>query len=305
MSETIGFIGTGGMGEPMALNLLKAGFPLRVYNRTPEKARPLAKQGAEIVGRPVDVVTEGGIVITMVANDAALEATTTGDDGLLQRFGPGNIYLVMSTVAPATALRFASLTAAHRATYVAAPVFGRPDASAAKQLQIVVAGPQAARTRVRPVLEALGQGIFELGNEPHLANVVKLCGNFMIVAALEAMAEAFTLAEKSGVPRETAYQVLTQTTFANPLYQNYGRMIAEHHYTPAGFQLTLGLKDMTLALGQADEAQMPMPLASLLHDRLTTQVAKGRQHLDWSALALGAAEDAGYRRKRDTGIATA
>jgi 3-hydroxyisobutyrate dehydrogenase-like beta-hydroxyacid dehydrogenase len=132
-----------------------------------------------------------------------------------------------------------------------------------------------------------------VGDEPPLANVVKLCGNFMIVAALQAMAEAFTLAEKSGVPRETIYQALTQTAFANPLYQSYGRMIAEHRYTPAGFQLALGLKDVALALGAADEAQMPMPLSSLLHDRLTTQVAKGRQRLDWSALALGAAEDAG------------
>lgn len=122
----------------------------------------------------------------------------------------------------------------------------------------------------------------------------------MIVAALEAMAEAFTLAEKSGVPRETVYQVLTQSAFPSPLYQSYGQMIAEHHYTPAGFELALGLKDVTLALGAAGEAQMPMPLASLLHDRLTTQVAKGRQHLDWSALALGAAEDAGLSPRAAT-----
>jgi 3-hydroxyisobutyrate dehydrogenase-like beta-hydroxyacid dehydrogenase len=293
MSETIGFIGTGSMGEAMARHLLNAGFALRVYNRTPEKARPLAEQGAEIVSRPADVVAEGGIVITMVPNDAALDSVTSGDGGLLQRVGPGNVYLVMSTVAPATAERLTRLTAARGATYVAAPVFGRPTAAAAKQLWIIVAGPQAARERVRPVLEALGQGIFAVGDEPQLANVVKLCGNFLIVAALEAMAEAFTLAEKSGVPRETVYQVLTQTAFAYPLYQTYGRLIAEHHYSPAGFQLGLGLKDVTLALSAAAEAQMPMPLASLLHDRLTAQVAKGRQELDWSALALGAAEDAG------------
>ena len=293
MSETIGFIGLGNMGEPMALNLLKAGFSLRVYNRTAEKARPLAERGAQVVSRPADVVVEGGIVITMVADDAALESITMGDGGVLGRFGPGNIFLVMSTVAPATAQRLARLTAARGATYVAAPVFGRPEAAAAKQLWIVVAGPPAARERVRPVLEALGQGIFAVGDEPHLAIVVKLCSNFMLVAALEAMAEAFTLAEKSGVPRETIYQVLTQSVFANPVYQSYGRMIAEHRYSPAGFQLALGLKDVTLALDTAADAKMPMPLASLLHDQLMEQVAKGRQHLDWSALALGVAEDAG------------
>ncbi len=293
MSETIGFIGTGSMGEPLALNLLNAGFQVRVYNRTREKAQPLTKAGAHIVARPADVVAEGGIVITMVANDAALDSITLGESGILDRLGPSNVYLVMSTVAPATAARLAQLVAERGAAYVAAPVFGRPDAAAAKQLWIIAAGPPQARARVRPALEAVGQRIFEVGDEPQLANVVKLCGNFMIVAAMEAMAEAFTLAEKSGVPRETIYEALTQTSFANPLYLNYGRMIAQHRYAPAGFRLALGLKDVTLALSTAADATMPMPLASLLHDRLIAQVAKGRQDLDWSALALGVAEDAG------------
>lgn len=293
MAEELGFIGTGSMGEPMVRNLLAAGYPLRVYNRTPEKAQPLADQGAHLVSRPADVVEPGGIVVTMVSNDAALVAVTTGAGGVLEKLGPEGIHLVTATVAPATAAKLAPLHAERGATYVAAPVFGRPDAAAAKKLWIVAAGPQAARERVRPVLEALGQGVFEVGDEPAHANVVKLCGNFLIVAAMEAMAEAFTLAEKSGVSRETIYNVLTRTTFANPLYQNYGRMIAEHRYTPAGFQLALGLKDVSLALQTAASAETPMPLASLLRDRLTTQVAKGRADLDWSALALGVSEDAG------------
>lgn len=293
MSETVGFIGTGSMGEPMARNLLAAGYPLRVYNRTPEKAQPLADQGAHVVSRPADVVEPGGIVITMVSNDAALEAVTTGSGGVLERLGPEGVHLVTSTVAPETAARLAPLHAERGAAYVAAPVFGRPDAAAAKKLWVVEAGPQQARERVRPVLEAIGQGIFDVGDDPRLANVVKLCGNFMIVAAMEAMAEAFTLAEKNGVPRETIYSVLTQTTFANPLYQNYGRAIAQHRYSPAGFQLALGLKDVSLALQTGASSQTPMPLASLLRDRLTAQVAKGRRDLDWSALALGVAEDAG------------
>ena len=293
MAETVGFIGTGSMGDPMARNLLAAGYPLRVYNRTPEKAQPLADQGAHVVSRPSDVVEPGGIVVTMVSNDTALEAVTTGDGGVLERLGPEGIHLVTSTVAPATAAKLAPLHAERGATYVAAPVFGRPDAAAAKKLWVVVAGPRAARERVKPVLEAIGQAIFEVGDEPPMANVVKLCGNFLIVAAMEAMAEAFTMAEKNGVSRETVYNVLTQSTFANPLYQNYGRMIAEHHYIPAGFQLALGLKDVSLALQTAAGAQVPMPLASLLRDRLTAQMAKGRSDLDWSALALGVSEDAG------------
>lgn len=293
MGEALGFIGTGSMGEPMARNLLAAGYPLRVYNRTPDKAQPLADQGAHLVSRPSDVVEPGGIVVTMVSNDAALDAVTAGTGGVLERLGPEGIHVVASTVAPATAARLAPLHAERGATYVAAPVFGRPDAAAAKKLWVVLAGPPAARERVRPVLEALGQGIFEVGDEPPLANVVKLCGNFLIVSAMEAMAEAFTMAEKSGVPRETVYGMLTQSILATPIYQNYGRMIAEHRYTPAGFQLSLGLKDVSLALQTAASAEAPMPLASLLRDRLMSQVAQGRADLDWSALALGVAEDAG------------
>lgn len=293
MSETIGFIGTGSMGEPMARNLLAAGYPLRVYNRSPEKTHPLADQGAHVVSRPVDVVEPGGIVVTMVSNDAALEAVTTGSGGVLERLGPGGIHLVTSTVAPATVAALAPLHAERGATYVAAPVFGRPDAAAAKKLWVIAAGPPQARNRVRPILEAIGQSVFDVGDDPQLANVIKLCGNFMIVSAMEAIAEAFTLAEKNGVPREIIYNVLTQTIFANPLYQNYGRAIAQHHYSPAGFQLALGLKDVSLALQTGAGSQTPMPLASLLRDRLTAQMAKGRQDLDWSALALGVSEDAG------------
>ncbi len=264
MSETIGFIGAGNMGEPMARNLLEAGYALRVYNRTPERARSLADLGAQIVSRPADVVEDGGIVITMVANDAALEAITTGQGGLLERLGQGGVHLSMSTVAPDTAEKLARLTAEHGAVYVAAPVFGRPEAAAAKQLWILVAGPPEARERVRPVLDALGQGVLVVGDEPARANVVKVCANFLVLAAMEAMAEAFTLAEKHGIPRETIYDVLTQSVFAHPVYKNYGRMIAEHRYTPAGFRLALGLKDATLAQHAAAEATMPMPLANLL-----------------------------------------
>lgn len=291
--ETIGFIGTGNMGMPMASNLLKAGFPLRVFNRSRAKAQPLADQGAQVMAHPEDVVTESGIIIMMVADDAALEAVTAGESGVVERLGQGNVLLNTSTIAPATAMRIAQHTAQRGATYVAAPVFGRPEAAAAAQLWIMVAGPPPARERVRPVLQVLGQGTFDIGDAPHLANVVKLCGNFLIVAAQEAMAEAFTLAEKSGISRETIFHVLTQSVFAHPLYQTYGRLIADQRYAPAGFKLALGLKDITLARETADAAAMPMPLASLVHDRLLEQVAKGRQDLDWSALALGVAEDAG------------
>ncbi len=295
MGEKIGFIGLGNMGQPMARNLLKAGFELRVYNRNPRRAEPLVAEGAQQVFHPGEVVEPGGIVVTMVANDGALEQVTLGQDGFLARLGSNGIHLSMSTVAPATARKLADLHAKHGSMYVAAPVFGRPEAAAAQQLWICVSGAQAAKERVHPVLQALGQGIFDFGEEPGAANVVKLTGNFLIAAAMEAMAEALTLAEKNGLDRSRVIEMFGQTNFACPIYQNYGRAIAHKQYTPAGFYLSLGLKDVGLVLQTANEVQMPMPVASLLHDRFLTSVAKGRGDLDWSGLALDVSEDAGIQ----------
>jgi 3-hydroxyisobutyrate dehydrogenase-like beta-hydroxyacid dehydrogenase len=293
MSERIGFIGLGNMGQPMARNLLKAGFELRVYNRNAAKAKPLVELGAQQVFRPSEVVEPGGIVITMVANDSALESVVLGNEGFLERLGPNGIHLSMSTVSPATAHKLADFHAKHGSIYLAAPVFGRPEAAAARKLWICLSGPQAGKERVQPVLNALGQGIFDFGEDPGAANVVKLAGNFLIAAAMEGMAEALTLAEKNGIDRSKVIDMLGQTIFACPIYQNYGKTIAEKRYTPPGFYLSLGLKDVGLVLQTADSAKVPMPFASLLHDRFLASVAKGRGDMDWSALALDVSEDAG------------
>jgi len=284
------------MGQPMASNLLKAGFELRVYNRNSSKAEPLVAQGAQRVSKPGEVVEAGGIVVTMVANDNALESVVSGKEGFLERLGPNGIHLSMSTVSPATARKLADLHAKHGSTYLAAPVFGRPDAAAAGKLFICLSGSQAGKERVHPLLQALGQGVYDFGGDPGAANVIKLTGNFLIAAAMEAMAEAFTLAEKNGIERTKVIDMLGQTSFACPIYQNYGRTIAEERYTPAGFLLSLGLKDVNLVLQAAESAQMPMPFASLLHDRFMASVAKGRGEMDWSALALGVSEDAGLSK---------
>lgn len=293
MSERVGFIGLGNMGQPMASNLLKAGFALRVYNRNASKTEPLVAQGAQRVAQPGDVVEPGGIVVTMVANDNALESVVIGEHGLLERLGPNGIHLSMSTVSPATARKLADLHAKHGSTYLAAPVFGRPDAAAAGKLFTCLSGSQAGKERVQPLLHALGQGVYDFGEDAGAANVIKLTGNFLIAAAMEAMAEAFTLAEKNGIERTKVIDMLGQTNFACPIYQNYGRIIAEERYTPAAFLLSLGLKDINLVLQTAESTQMPMPIASLLHDRFVASIAKGRGDMDWSALALGVSEDAG------------
>ncbi|MGO8946535.1 MAG: NAD(P)-dependent oxidoreductase [Ktedonobacterales bacterium] len=293
MSETIAVIGLGNMGTQMAQRLLDAGYPLRVYNRTPSKAEPLARRGAQVFDVPRDAVEPGGMVITSLTNDDAVEEVMLGERGFLDRLGEGGLHLSTSTIAPATAARLAALHQQHDSTYLAAPVLGRPEAIAAGQLWIMLAGPTAAKQRAQPVLRALGQGIFDFGERPEAANVVKLALNFLLEAMMEALAEAFTFAEKQGIARADLNQIIGETTFACPAYQFYGRTIAERGFTPAEFRIPLGLKDIQLVLQAAADHTAPMPAADLLRDRLLSAMAKGRQDLDWSALALGAAEDAG------------
>jgi 3-hydroxyisobutyrate dehydrogenase-like beta-hydroxyacid dehydrogenase len=294
MSEMIGFLGLGNMGQAMANSLLKAGYALTVYNRTASKAQPLLAQGAHLAHQPAEAVTTDGVVVSMVANDQALEEVVRSP-GFLEQLGSGGIHLSMSTVSPTTSRKLAGLHAEHSSSYVAAPVFGRPEAAASQDLWICVAGPREARERVQPVLKALGRGIFDFGEDPGAANIVKLCGNFLILSAMEAMAEALTLAEKSGLDRSAVIEMLTQTSFSAPVYETYGKMIAQKRHTPAGFRQHLGLKDVNLVREVAEQESLPMPFASLLHDRLLAGIAKGRGEMDWSALALDVLENAGLK----------
>lgn len=293
----VGFIGLGSMGHAMANNLLKAGHTLRVWNRSKDKAQDLVAQGAILVDRPAEVSAPGGIVVTMVADDAALLEIVTGPDGILNRLGAGGIHVSMSTIAPATATQLAELHRARGAAYLAAPVFGRPEAAAARMLFILCAGPADACARVQPLLDAMGQKVFQLGQEPSHANIVKLSGNFMFMSVIESLGEAMTLGEKYGVPRQQMMEVLTQSVFPVPAYVNYGKQIAAHAYQPAGFKLSLGLKDANLVLAAANSAQVPMPLASLVQGRYLSAMAKSRGNWDWAAAALGVSEDAGLTPK--------
>jgi 3-hydroxyisobutyrate dehydrogenase-like beta-hydroxyacid dehydrogenase len=295
VNDEIGFIGLGNMGSAMAGLLLDAGFRLRVYNRTRAKAEPLGERGAVIASRPAEAAGPGGIVLSMLANDAAVEEIVAGEDGIAARLGEGGIHVSMSTIAPATSRRLAEMHRQTGSLYVAAPVFGRPEAAAAKKLWILLAGPQVARGRVRPLLDAMGQGVFEFGEDAAGANVVKLAGNFLIASAMEAMAEALTFAEKNGLERGRVAELFGRSIFACPIYQIYGKLIADKQFEPAGFTAELGLKDLDLVLKTASDSRMPMPLADLVRNRLTTTIVKGRRHIDWSGFTLTVAEDAGTR----------
>lgn len=299
--STIGFIGLGKMGEPMARNLLRAGYKLRVYNRTSAKAQALAGEGAEVVARLRDVINPDGIIVSMVANDRALEEVVLGENGIGKALGPGGIHVSMSTVSPKTAQKLSAHHQKQGAMYLAAPVFGRPETAAAKKLWVCVAGDGKAKERAKPILEALSQAIFDFGEKPEAANVVKLAGNFLIGSAIEAMAEAYTFAEVNGVSREAMAEIFSQTFLACPIYQNYGKVIATQEYQPAGFKVSLALKDMNLLTSVAAMSLTPMPLGSLLQQRLLSAMSKGRADMDWTALALGASEDAGMPRPHGNG----
>ena len=293
MKQQVGFIGLGNMGLPMATNLVDAGYPLKVYNRTAEKAQPLIEKGAELAPTPPDAVTAGSIVVTMLPNDSVVESIVLSENGILKQLGRDGIHLSMSTLSPATAEKLAQAHQEVGAYYLASPVLGRPDVAQSGKLNICLSGNSHAKERVKPILEVLGQKIYDFGDSAGSANVVKLSVNFSIAAAIEAMAEAFTLAEKNGIERVKIAELFGETLFSCPVYQEYGKAIANHDYKPGGFKLSLGYKDLTLALQTARSSQMPMPLASLVHDRFITAMAKERSDLEWSAIAIEASEAAG------------
>ncbi len=273
MSETIGFIGLGQLGLPVATNLLKAGYPLKVYNRTASKADPLVAQGAQLATRPVDTVTSGGVVVTLVWDDAALESVVLSD-GFLERLGPGGVHIAMSTVLPATSNKLAALHAQYDCAYVCAPIFGRPEAAVAHQLWMPIAGPQQAKERVQPLLRAMGaQGIFDFGEEAGAATLVKIAGNFLISSAGYSMREALTMAAKNGVDPRAVVDMLTSTLFPAPIYQNYGRRIAESS-SPFS-QTAIPLKDVGLFRQTANQVEAPTPISSLLYDLLKSGDARG------------------------------
>jgi 3-hydroxyisobutyrate dehydrogenase-like beta-hydroxyacid dehydrogenase len=286
----VGFIGLGAMGRPMASNLLKAGHELIVYNRTSSRAAELARAGAKISDTPA-IAAE--IVITMLADDHAVEDVVF--DRLLISLPPGSVHVSMSTISVALSQRMAEAHKQKGQQYVSAPVFGRPEAAEAATLFVVAAGPAEAIRRCQPLFDVLGQKTFMLGEDAASANVVKVTGNFLIASTLECFGEAFALARKHGLDPQQYLEVLTGTLFSAPYQKNYGAIIAQEKYEPAGFRLALGLKDVRLVLAAAESARVPMPVASVLRDQYLGALARGWEDSDWSAIARLAADHAGLK----------
>jgi 3-hydroxyisobutyrate dehydrogenase-like beta-hydroxyacid dehydrogenase len=281
------------MGLPMARNLARAGHTVVAWNRTPERAAPLAADGVEIVASVADAVRGAEVAITMLADDRALGSVVFPPQGVAGALAEDAVHLGMSTVGASLSRRLAGRHAARGQRYVAAPVFGRPDAAEAARLKIVAAGDAEGIERCRPLFAALGDRVFELGPDAPAANVVKLCGNFVLASMIRALGEAFALARKSGVEAAALEEVLSGTLLGSPAFPAYARQMVEGRWDPPGMRMRLGLKDVRLVLAAADAAEVPMPLASLLRDSLLSGVARGRGDLDWAALAALVAEDAG------------
>jgi 3-hydroxyisobutyrate dehydrogenase-like beta-hydroxyacid dehydrogenase len=288
----VGFIGIGHMGRGMALNLIKAGHAVCVYNRTESRARELVAAGARFAAT-VREACDADVLITMVSNDGALESILFGDDGALNHLSREGIHLSMSTISIGLSERLASAHHDKSQQFVAAPVFGRPEAAAAGKLFILAGGAATALARLEPLFAAMGQKTFKVSETPRDANLLKICGNFMIASVSESLGEAIALVRKAGIPAQTFVEVLTSTLFSAPIYKTYGALIANQQYSPPGFAAPLGAKDIGLALAAAESLGASMPLGYLLRDRFARLLKEGGESLDWSAIAKLSADDAG------------
>jgi 3-hydroxyisobutyrate dehydrogenase-like beta-hydroxyacid dehydrogenase len=291
----IGFIGLGKMGTAIAGRLVSAGHKVRVWNRSPQPVQELVAKGAAAAAGPPDVA-RADFLVTMLANDAAIRAVII-DQGVLEAATPGLIHLNLATVSVALAEELAEAHAQRNLSYIAAPVFGRPDAAAEGKLNIVVAGDPAAIERAQPLLSIIGQKTWPIGDRPERANAVKIAGNFMIASAIETMGEAVALTRAHGIGAADFLDILTSTLFAAPIYKLYGAMIAAEKYQPAGFEAALGLKDVRLALAAGDARNVPLPFASVLRDNYMELIATGGGEKDWSALGQLAVRRAGLDRR--------
>jgi 3-hydroxyisobutyrate dehydrogenase-like beta-hydroxyacid dehydrogenase len=287
----LGFIGLGNMGSPMARNLIAAGHDLTVYNRSREKAEALGGS-VHVANSPLEAARDCDAAITMLSDDSAVEQVVWGESGISRGLRRGAVHVGCSTISTALARRLTSEHAAHGQKYVSSPVFGRPEAAAAKKILVVPAGDPETVQQLAPVFDAIGRQTFVAGTEPWQANAVKVCGNFMIASMLESFSEAYATLRKAGVDPHLFLEVMS-TLFGSPVYANYGKLIADEKFEPAGFALRLGFKDARLAIETARECQSPMPIASLVHDRLLEAIALGMGDIDWSGVARVSAKHAG------------
>ncbi|MBY8914393.1 NAD(P)-dependent oxidoreductase [Bacillus sp. YC2] len=279
----IGMVGLGNMGRPIAENVMKAGYKLTVYNRTKEKAAELLEKGADYAETPRKAAERADIVLSMLADDDAVTDVTFGADGIIAGLSENGIHISMSTISAALSEQLSAAHSSRGQSFIAAPVLGRPDAAANADLRIITAGPAEAKKTAEPLLKSLGQQIFDAGEESKTANAAKISTNFLLVSMLEALSESFLLAEQYGLEQKKFLEI-ANSLFRSPVYENYGTIMAEQTFEPAGFKMKLGLKDTNLALAAAEKVSLHLPLAELAKSHFEHGIENGLGELDWAAL---------------------
>ena len=301
----VGFVGMGHMGTAMATNLVAAGYRVIAYVRHADQMAKLTAFGLQPTTNMADLF-DCEVVITMLPDDDAVREIVFGREGiglagLAVGLKPGAIHLSMSTISTATASLLASEHAIVGQGYVAAPVFGNPDAAKARELFIVAAGAPADIERCRPLLDGLGQRTFVIGADPAQANLVKLLGNMMTATTLEMLGEVVAVIRKRGLDPKIFLDIITSTMFGGRAHKIYGNKIVTQSYAP-GFLMTLAFKDVRLALAEAESAGAPMPSVGVVRDRMVAGISRGYTDLDWSALGSIAAEEAGLKARLPRGV---
>ena len=279
----VGFIGLGSMGLPMAANLARAGHSVTVWARSKSACDAAAAFGAKIAATANETFA-GDVFISMLSDDETVRKIVM-ESGMLPSSGSNTIHINMATVSAAFARELAAHQAKLGIPYISAPVFGRMEAAAAGKLNIIAAGEQDAIAKVQPLFDVLGQRTWNLGDEPGKANVVKIGGNFMVACALEAISEAVMLNESHGVDASDFIDIMTNAVFTAPAYKVYGEMIAQRRFEPASFKLTLGLKDVRLALAAGDSKSVGLPFGSILRDHFLDALAHGDADKEWAAIS--------------------
>lgn len=292
IQRRIGVVGLGHMGMAFAANFVADGHQVVVWDRNPEHVTARRPDGAQGTARLADLAP-CDVIVSSVTDDDALRSIVSGAEGLANVLAAGAVHISMSTISPALSHHLAELHASHGQDYVAAPVLGNPDAVRARKLFVLASGRTSAVERVRPLLERLGQRLFIIGEDVTAANLLKLAGNVLTAMTLESMGEVLALLRKGGIDPRVGFEVLTNSMFDSRVHRIYGEKILDENYSPPGMAVPLAVKDLRLALAEAERHAVPMPAASLVHDRLVGMVARGWAGLDWSALGLLAARDAG------------
>jgi 3-hydroxyisobutyrate dehydrogenase-like beta-hydroxyacid dehydrogenase len=286
----VGVVGLGHMGHAFAVNLVEDGYQVSVYDRDPKRAANLT--GARAAEQLADLA-DCDVVVTSLPDDDALSAVALGSKGLAAILSPNAVHISTSTVSSGISRRVSEEHARRGQYYIAAPILGNPDFARERKLFVLAAGPHAALEKVRRLLERFGQRLFVIGDDAALANLFKRAANVLTATTLECMGEVLALLRKGGVDAHLAFDVLTNSLFDSRVHKSYGGKIVEGRYSPPGMAVPLATKDLRLALAEAEHAAVPMPAASLVHDRLVAMAARGWADLDWSALGLLAAVDAG------------